>query len=133
MRRGLRLQTGARSQRKKWRKSTAKFTLELIPTRDILASLPHERSQFLVVGFAAETHDLEANAQRKLREKNCDMIVANDVSRNDSGMESDDNAVTIFFRDGEIEKNFARIEKNYRARNFENIFKLCEKSLTKKS
>ena len=40
-----------------------------------------KESEFLVVGFAAETHDLEMNAQKKLREKNCDMIVANDVSR----------------------------------------------------
>jgi phosphopantothenoylcysteine decarboxylase/phosphopantothenate--cysteine ligase len=72
----------------------------LVATRDILASLPTGDRAYLVVGFAAQTHDLEQNALRKLREKNCDAIVANDVSRSDSGMESDDNEVTIFFRDG---------------------------------
>ena len=76
------------------------FTLELTPTRDILASLPADDRSYLVIGFAAQTHELEQNALRKLRAKNCDAIVANDVSRIDSGMESDHNEVTVFFRDG---------------------------------
>jgi phosphopantothenoylcysteine decarboxylase/phosphopantothenate--cysteine ligase len=95
---------------RKIKKQKAPFGLELIPTRDILASLPGENRNYLVVGFAAETHDLESNAQKKLREKNCDAIVANDVSQSDSGMESDDNAATIFFRNGEM-KSISRASK----------------------
>ena len=99
----------------KIKKRNETLSLELVPTRDILASLPKQDRQFLVVGFAAETDDLEENAQRKLREKNCDVIVANDVSRADSGMESDANEVTIFFRNGEKE-NISRASKKIIAR-----------------
>jgi len=91
----------ATTERRKMKKQKASFTLELIPTRDILASLPKENRNYFVVGFAAETHDLEASARKKLRKKHCDIIVANDVSKTNSGMESDDNAVTIFFRNSE--------------------------------
>jgi len=100
---------------RKIKKQKAPFALELIPTRDILASLPGENRNYLVVGFAAETHDLESNALKKLREKNCDAIVANDVSQPDSGMESDDNAVTIFFKNGET-KSISRASKKIIAR-----------------
>jgi phosphopantothenoylcysteine decarboxylase/phosphopantothenate--cysteine ligase len=86
-----------------------------------------------VIGFAAETHDLRRNAQKKLRAKNCDAIVANDVSRTEIGMESDENEVTIFFRDGEIRKIF-RTPKKLLARELVKIFsKMFEKGLTKKS
>jgi phosphopantothenoylcysteine decarboxylase/phosphopantothenate--cysteine ligase len=88
----------------KIKKRNSAFALELIPTRDILASLPKQDRQFLAVGFAAETNDLEENAQKKLREKNCDLIVANDVSNPALGMESAENEVTILFRNGEKKK-----------------------------
>jgi phosphopantothenoylcysteine decarboxylase/phosphopantothenate--cysteine ligase len=118
---------------RKMKKRKTPFALELIPTRDILSSLPKENRSYLVVGFAAETHDLETNARKKLREKNCDMIVANDVSRNDSGMESDENAVTIFFRNGDLE-TIARASKKIIARELVKIIsKMSEKCLTKKS
>jgi phosphopantothenoylcysteine synthetase/decarboxylase len=55
----------------------------------------------MVVGFAAETLDLEANASRKLQEKNLDWIVANDVSRADLGMNADNNTVLLLGRNGE--------------------------------
>jgi phosphopantothenoylcysteine decarboxylase/phosphopantothenate--cysteine ligase len=120
-------------QPRKMKKRKTPFVLELIPTRDILASLPKENRRYLVVGFAAETHDLETNALKKMREKNCDMIVANDVSRNDSGMESDENAVTIFFRGGDL-KTIARTSKKIIARELVKIIsKMSEKCLTKKS
>ena len=93
----------AKVSAQKIKKKDEALSLELIPTRDILASLPKGDRRFLVVGFAAETNDLEENALKKLRVKNCDIIVANDVSRQDSGMESDANEVTIFFRNGETE------------------------------
>ena len=117
----------------KLEKQTGEFTLRLTPTQDILSSLPHENRSFVVVGFAAETHDIEASARRKLFAKHCDMIVANDVSRSDSGMESDDNEVTIFFRDQKSE-TISRAPKKIIAREILKIvFKLCEKSLTKKT
>lgn len=116
----------------KMKKRRGAFALKLIPTRDILASLP-KRRRYLVIGFAAETHDLTKNAQKKLRAKNCDAIVANDVSGSEVGMESDENEVTIFFRDGKKEK-ISRASKKKIARELVKIFaKMFEKGLTKKS
>ncbi len=118
---------------RKLQKRKTPFALKLLPTRDILASLSTENREFLVVGFAAETDDLELNARRKLQEKNCDVIVANDVSNIDSGMESDENAVTIFFRSGES-KTISRTSKKIVARELVKIIsKMSEKCLTKKS
>lgn len=73
----------------------------LEPTVDILAGLGKtKRSDQVLVGFAAETDDLAANALDKLRRKNLDFIVANDVSAPGVGFEHDTNAVTIFCADG---------------------------------
>ena len=116
----------------KIKKRDANLSLELIQTRDILASLPTPERHYVVVGFAAETENLEANARKKLLKKNCDIVVANDISRTDSGMESDENEVTILFRDRE-KKKVSRAPKKIVAREliktFENV---CEKRLTKK-
>jgi phosphopantothenoylcysteine decarboxylase/phosphopantothenate--cysteine ligase len=95
----------------KIKKGEDRLFLELIATRDILASLPRERN-FLVVGFAAETNDLEHNARKKLREKHLDLIVANDVSRADIGMETAENEVTILFRNDETKKISRTSKKN---------------------
>jgi phosphopantothenoylcysteine decarboxylase/phosphopantothenate--cysteine ligase len=117
---------------RKMKKQKSSFALKLVPTRDILASLS-ERRNYLVVGFAAETHDLKLNAQKKLRAKNCDAIVANDVSGSEAGMESDENEVTIFFRNGKSKK-ISRASKKIVARELVKIIaKMWEKSLTKKS
>ena len=116
----------------KIKKRDANLSLELVPTRDILASLPKQDRPYLVVGFAAETENIEANAQKKLREKNCDVVVANDVSRPDSGIESDENEVTILLRAGKM-KNISRAPKQIVARELIKIFaNVCEKRLTKK-
>jgi phosphopantothenoylcysteine decarboxylase/phosphopantothenate--cysteine ligase len=116
----------------KIKKRDAPLSLELVPTRDILSSLQNKDRQFLVVGFAAETNDVEANARKKLQAKNCDIIVANDVSSVDSGMESNQNEVTIFCRSGET-KNISRAPKKIIARELVKIFSNTrEKSLTKK-
>ncbi|MDP9099761.1 MAG: hypothetical protein M3N48_12345 [Verrucomicrobiota bacterium] len=117
---------------RKMKKRKTAFALKLIPTRDILVSLP-KRRRYLVVGFAAETHDLAQNAQKKLRAKNCDAIVANDVSGSETGMESEENEVTIFFRNGDSKK-ISRTSKKIIARELVKIIaKMFEKSLTKKS
>ena len=119
--------------KRKMKKRKTPFALKLIPTRDVLASLPKKNRRYLVVGFAAETHDLKINAQKKLRRKNCDLIVANDVSRRDAGMESDENEVMIFFRNGESQK-ISRTSKKIIARELVKIIsKMLQKSLTKKS
>jgi phosphopantothenoylcysteine decarboxylase/phosphopantothenate--cysteine ligase len=117
---------------RKIKKRKSGFALKLVPVRDILASLPKRRG-YLVIGFAAETHHLKKNAKKKLREKNCDAIVANDVSGSETGMESDENEVTIFFRNGET-MAISRAPKKIIARELVKIFeKMFEKSLTKKS
>ena len=79
--------------------------LDLEPTPDILAELGTMRdgSSWVLVGFAAETDDLLLNAREKLEQKNLDMIVANDVSREDAGFESEDNRVKLIHRDGSME------------------------------
>ena len=106
----------------KIKKRDAKFTLELIPTRDILDSLGHKQDRrFVLVGFAAETDHVEENAAKKLRAKNCDIVVANDVSGADSGMESDVNEVIILFRNGEKTK-ISRAPKRNIARELVKIF-----------
>jgi phosphopantothenoylcysteine decarboxylase / phosphopantothenate---cysteine ligase len=117
---------------RKTKKRKSAFALKLVPTRDILVSLG-KRRRYLVVGFAAETHDLRKNALKKLRAKNCDAIVANDVSGSETGMESDENEVEIFFRNGEMKK-ISRAPKKIIARELVKIIaKMFEKSLTKKS
>ncbi|MCE9664115.1 bifunctional phosphopantothenoylcysteine decarboxylase/phosphopantothenate--cysteine ligase CoaBC [Halomonas sp. M5N1S17] len=83
------------------------LTLKLIKNPDIIADValkrdPASRRPF-VVGFAAETRDLEAYARDKLMRKQLDMIVANDVSAEGLGFGADDNAVLLLWRDGEGE------------------------------
>ena len=71
--------------------------IELEPTPDILAGLGADKpTGQILVGFAAETDDLEANAQRKLEAKHLDLIVANDVGAPHTGFQHDTNAVTLF-------------------------------------
>jgi phosphopantothenoylcysteine decarboxylase/phosphopantothenate--cysteine ligase len=112
----------ASSSPTKIKKRGEKFSLELVPTRDILNSLGQRPNrQFVLVGFAAETDHVEENALKKLRAKNCDIIVANDVSGADSGMESDMNEVTILFRSGE-KKKISRAQKKNIARELVKIF-----------
>lgn len=75
------------------------LTLELVKTRDVLGSA-REPMGFTgtLVGFAAETEDLEANAARKMHRKGCDLIIANDVSEAGIGFDSDENEVLVLRR-----------------------------------
>lgn len=77
------------------------LTLELTQTRDILRSVRDRGVRARVIGFAAETQHVAENARRKLREKGCALIVANDVSLTGLGFGSDENALTLFFASGE--------------------------------
>ena len=82
-------------------KQAGTLTLEFVPTIDVLRTLAaRKREDQTVVGFAAETERVLESAERKLREKNCDWIVANDVSRPGIGMEADANHVVLLSRDG---------------------------------
>ncbi len=83
----------------KIKKTGAGMTLELENTTDIAAALgQRKREGQILVAFAAETHDLAANARKKLDKKNADLVVANDVTRPGAGFQGDTNAVTIFSR-----------------------------------
>lgn len=86
----------------KFKKTDATWSLELEKTPDILASMrSHFGFQGVLVGFAAETQNLLENAQSKLQRKQCDLIVANDVSQEGIGFDSTNNAVTLLFKTGE--------------------------------
>jgi phosphopantothenoylcysteine decarboxylase/phosphopantothenate--cysteine ligase len=76
--------------------------VDLTTTVDILDRIGRDKGRRVLIGFAAETSDIERNAKVKMRKKNLDAIVANDVTRTDIGFESDDNEVRIFFSDGEV-------------------------------
>lgn len=83
----------------KIKKTQDQMALDLVKNPDILATIAEEFPEVFVVGFAAETQDVEKYARGKLDAKNLDMIACNDVSRTDIGFGSDDNAMTVFFRD----------------------------------
>jgi len=85
----------------KIKKGDAEYTLALERTGDILAELGKKKGDRILVGFAAETEDLVANAKKKLREKNLDLIVVNDVSQPGAGFRSDTNQVKILFPSGQ--------------------------------
>jgi phosphopantothenoylcysteine decarboxylase/phosphopantothenate--cysteine ligase len=84
--------------------SSGRLTLELVQNPDILAEISRDKGSRIVVGFAAESHDVLAAAQRKLARKGCDLIVANDISRTDSGFEVDRNAVLFVWPDQQVEE-----------------------------
>ncbi len=84
----------------KIKKQDERISLDLVKTKDILGSA---RSKFgftgFLVGFAAETENLETNARIKLEKKGCDLVVANDVSRSDIGFDSHENEALLVFSD----------------------------------
>ena len=92
----------AQRAEQKIKKSQDHITLTLERTPDVLSQVAASRvNGMLVVGFAAETENVVENAKEKLQRKKLDAIVANDVSRNDSGFDSATNAITIITRDGD--------------------------------
>ena len=92
------------TQAHKIKKLNKNIPIELEPTKDILAALGKKKKKegFFLVGFAAETENFIENATAKLKNKNLDIIVMNDVSKQDIGFCSDYNAVKIFGNDGII-------------------------------
>ena len=84
----------------KMKKTGAEITLRLEPNPDILATIARKKGHRLIVGFAAETNNVAENARKKLKEKNADLIVANDVTAEGAGFDVDTNIVSLFARDG---------------------------------
>lgn len=89
------------SERHKIKKSGSDAVLELTPNPDILAEVAQQPEAPFCVGFAAETRELEHYARGKLARKSLDMIIANDVSDTRIGFNSTDNAVTVFWGEGQ--------------------------------
>lgn len=92
------------TQTQKLKKSTDTLSLTLVKNADILLELGQKKSNQLLIGFAAETQDLLANAADKLTRKNLDLLIANDVTMQGAGFSIDTNIVKILHRNGQIEE-----------------------------
>ena len=104
----------ARAEPQKIKKNGDSMQLEMVRNPDIVAAIAKRDNKPFTVGFAAETNHLESRARDKMRHKNLDLIVANDVSRADAGFDGDDNAATLFWPGGQRE--FALTSKSQLAR-----------------
>ena len=80
------------------------LTLELVKNPDILKNISSRKTNQVIVGFCAESENLIENANKKINEKGCDFLVANDISRDDIGFGSDYNEVTVFSKSGKVQK-----------------------------
>lgn len=87
----------------KMKKKSGDMVIELERTRDILAELGERKTHQFLVGFAAETENVEENARGKMERKRADMIVANNVAEAGAGFGVDTNIVTIYTRDGQAQ------------------------------
>lgn len=88
---------------RKIKKSDHAIRLKLKPNPDILKEIGSRKNGKILVGFAAETEALVANAKKKLRDKNLDLIVANDVTQEGSGFDGDTNAATLLDHGGRVQ------------------------------
>jgi phosphopantothenoylcysteine decarboxylase/phosphopantothenate--cysteine ligase len=86
------------------------MSLKLSRNPDILEAVASEKGEKLIIGFAAETRDLIDNAREKARNKNLDLIVANDISGNDIGFESEENSGVILDQ-GDLAVEIPRMTK----------------------
>ncbi len=89
---------------RKIKKEDAEMVIQLERTQDILKALGERKTRQILVGFAAETHDMESFARGKLAAKNLDMIVANHIGSPEAGFQADTNRATFLFRDGRREE-----------------------------
>ena len=95
----------------KIKKTSNEKTIELVANKDILSDVCQLKDKPICIGFAAETENYLNNANQKLKNKNCDAIILNDVSNSEIGLKSDDNEVYFITRDGsdKISKNSKQI------------------------
>ena len=119
----------------KIKKSADNLELKLERTEDILSEVAHSRHDGqIIVGFAAETNDLIKHAREKLAAKNVDVIVANDVSREGSGFDSEENTIVILLRDNPVPLELAQMSKLAAAhRVLDELAKLRRASSTSKT
>lgn len=89
---------------KKIKKEREELRLDLERTPDILEEMGQKKGKRILVGFAAETEDMIENAKEKIRKKNLDLIVANDVSRRDTGFQSDVNKAFLISKNGKVKE-----------------------------
>ena len=94
----------AKKIKKESLESESGITLRLVTNPDILAEVCAQKGDRIVVGFAAESENVVQAGLRKLQKKGCDLLVANDISREDAGFNVDTNAVYILSPDGEVEE-----------------------------
>lgn len=93
----------AETAKHKIKKSDVEMTIKLTRNPDILATIANQTQRPFTVGFAAETQDLEHYAKDKLKRKNLDMIAANNVAIQGQGFGAEQNALTVFWQDGQQE------------------------------
>lgn len=94
----------SKASSEKIKKGKGAFSIDLKKTSDILLEIGKKKGKRLLIGFAAETGNLVANARKKLKEKNLDLIVANNIKEPGAGFGSDTNIVTIIDKKGNIEE-----------------------------
>jgi phosphopantothenoylcysteine decarboxylase/phosphopantothenate--cysteine ligase len=107
----------------KIKKTEGDLSIEFVRDNDILKTLGERKKEQILVGFAAESNDLIDNAQGKLNRKNLDFIVANDISKSETGFASDDNIVTIISSKGDK----VTLEKMSKREVARNLFDIIEK------
>ena len=105
---------------KKIKKNDEDLTIEFVKNIDILKQLGEKKTHQKLVGFAAESNDVIKYAEGKLKKKNLDYIVANDISASDTGFGSEDNRVTIISKDGTVH-NLDKMSKRDVAKNIFDI------------
>ncbi len=108
----------------KLKKVSAPAALDLEPTPDILAELGRLKGDRVLVGFAAETESLREEALRKLRAKNCDLLVANPVGQPGAGFDSEDNTALLVTASGEVTEFPRGSKRELAARVFDLIHQL---------
>jgi phosphopantothenoylcysteine decarboxylase/phosphopantothenate--cysteine ligase len=96
--------TPAKTADQKMKKKPTEVTLRMKPTVDIIAELGKQKRRKILVGFSVETQDLIENSMKKLKKKNLDMIVCNDVTQPGAGFAEDTNIVTILDKEGGSEQ-----------------------------
>lgn len=116
------------AEAQKIKKHASQTTIILQKTKDILAAVADLAIPPFTVGFAAETHDLEAYAQKKLHEKHLDIIAANWVGREQGGFDSEQNALQVFWKTGQ--KTLVMMDKIQLA---EQLILLCAERFNEKN
>jgi len=106
------------------------MNLSLVTNPDILREVCERKGDRVVVGFAAESHDVVAAAQRKIARKGCDLLVANDISRSDAGFGVDTNAVYFVTPTGQIEEIPLLSKDEIACQLLDRVQKLCSERST---